>query len=312
MSYIARLHQQVKTKGNAVCVGLDPRWESLPSDVRSRAEGESSERFSIWGAGYREFCLRVIDVVAPLVPVVKPQVAFFEQCGPAGMQALRDVILHARRQGLIVIADAKRGDIGSTAEGYADAWLAGADPEAAPWGADALTVNPYLGADTLEPFVKTAVAREAGLYVLVRTSNPGANRFQDVTNDRGRVFEHVADVVSELSQRSRSEGHIHSDDGGYSSIGAVVGATYPGELVALRQRMTGVPLLIPGYGAQGGTAADVKAALDDQGLGAVVNSSRGIIFAIDRDPYRSRFAPHQWEQAVEQATQDMIADLNNA
>jgi orotidine-5'-phosphate decarboxylase len=310
MSYIARLHRQVKSKGNPVCVGLDPRWESLPADIRGRAERQSPDRFSAWGAAYREFCIRVIDVVAPLVPVVKPQVAFFEQCGPSGMQALREVILHARQQGLIVIADAKRGDIGSTAEGYADAWLAGADPDAAPWGADALTINPYLGADTLEPFVQTSVARQAGLYILVRTSNPGAARFQDIADDRGRLFQHVADVVNELSRRNLEAGGVEAS--GYGSIGAVVGATYPGELVELRRRMPRVPFLIPGYGAQGGSAADVMSAVDADGLGAVVNSSRGILFAIDREPFRSRLQPAQWEAAVEQATRDMIADLNAA
>ncbi len=309
MTYIERLHHRIKLTGNAVCVGLDPRWESLPTEIRDSAESRPLDPPSSWAVAYREFCMRVINVVAPLVPVVKPQVAFFEQCGPAGMLALRDVIRHARQQGLIVIADAKRGDIGSTAEAYADAWLAGEDPDAATWGADALTVNPYLGADTLEPFVKTAVARQAGLYVLVRTSNPGAARFQDVSDAGGTLFQHVADVVTELSSRSRGEGNANLTNGGYGSIGAVVGATYPGELIELRQRMAGVPFLIPGYGAQGGTAADVRAALDKQGLGAVINSSRGIIFAIDREPYRSRFQPHQWEAAVEQATRDMIADL---
>lgn len=309
MTYIARLHQQVREKGNAVVVGLDPRWDSLPADIR---QAGSPEQPSELATAYREFCLRVIDVVAALVPAVKPQVAFFEQCGPAGMLALSAVILHARKQGLIVIADAKRGDIGSTAEAYADAWLAGADPQAAPWGADALTVNPYLGADTLEPFVKTAIAREAGLYVLVRTSNPGAARFQDVADDNGKLFHHVADVVTALSNRSREQGSGDPTDNSYGSIGAVVGATYRDELVELRSRMPGVPFLIPGYGAQGGTAADVQAAFDNQGLGAVINSSRGITFAIDREPYRSQFRPDQWEAAVEQATKEMITDLSQA
>ncbi len=307
MTYVARLHQQIRSKGNAVVVGLDPRWDSLPTNLKSSSDEAASEQTAVLATAYREFCMRVIDVVAPLVPAVKPQVAFFEQCGPAGMLALSAIIKHAREKGLIVIADAKRGDIGSTAEAYADAWLAGEDPHAARWGADALTVNPYLGADTLEPFVKTAIERRAGVYVLVRTSNPGAARFQDVANERGQLFQHVADVVTELAQRS-----LEKADEGYGSIGAVVGATYPGELVELRQRMPGVPFLIPGYGAQGGTAADVAAAFDADGLGAVINSSRGIIFAIEREPYRSQFQPHQWEAAVEQATKDMIADLRRS
>jgi orotidine-5'-phosphate decarboxylase len=218
------------------------------------------------------------------------------------MQALWNIIRHARQQGLIVIADAKRGDIGSTALGYAQAWLAGADPEAAPWGADALTINPYLGTDTLQPFIELARTRGAGLYVLVRTSNPGARDFQDRKTDGRTLFEHVAEVVEHLSTEDR--GHC-----GYGFLGAVAGATYPAELQALRQEMPSVPLLVPGYGSQGGTSADVAGAFDSHGLGALVNSSRGIIFAWERKEFRGQFGPERWEDAVEAATRAMVADL---
>jgi len=302
--YADRLHEAIQSKQTPALVGLDPRFEQLPRSVIEHARQLSRHEDDVAANAFEEFCKRIIDVVAPLVPAVKPQAAFFEQLGPEGVVALRRVIRHARAAGLIVICDAKRGDIGSTAAAYAAAYLAGEDPEAAPFGSDALTVNPYLGADTLEPFVRVCRERNAGLYVLVRTSNPGAASFQDHRESEQRLFEKVADAVEFLSASFANQA-----DGAYGAIGAVVGATYPRELSDLRQRMPSTPLLIPGYGAQGGGAGDVASAFDEQGLGAVINSSRGINFAYTREPYRQQFADHEWEKAVEQATKDMIADL---
>ena len=300
--FAARLTQATLSKQNPVCVGLDPRFDQLPAALReaaSRRAGTESEQIAF---AFEEFCTRVINVVAPLVPVVKPQAAFFEEYGPAGCAALAAVIRKARAAGLVVICDAKRGDIGTTAEAYARGYLAGRDPAAAAWGADALTVNPYLGRDTLEPFVRVAVERGAGIYVLVRTSNPGAGTFQDMQDPNGTLYRRVAVVVEELAKETAKAGI-------YGAVGAVVGATYPRELFELRAAMPHAPLLIPGYGAQGGSSSDLSAAFADDGLGAVVNSSRGIIFAYDRRDYASRFSPDQWEQAIEAATQDMISDL---
>lgn len=298
--YATRLHDSIRRKGNPVCVGLDPRWEQLPSELR-RSAGTAGNHLQ-QAAAFREFCCRIIDVVAPLVPVVKPQSAFFEELGPSGCAALNDVIHHARDAGLIVICDAKRGDIGSTAEAYARGYLAGADRGASIWGADALTVNPYMGDDTLQPFVEVARERGAGIYVLVRTSNPGSRKFQDRRSDGATLYEAVAQVVESLAQESAG-----GED--FGSIGAVVGATYPDELASLRAAMPHAPLLVPGYGSQGGTSADVAAAFTDEGLGAVVNSSRGIIFAHSRQPHCAQFSENQWEEAVLAATRDMIADL---
>lgn len=303
--YITRLHAAIRTKQNPVVVGLDPRWKQLPPDVVAAARLRTSDPAAQQATAFEEFCRRIIDVVAPLVPAVKPQAAFFEELGPDGVAALARVMRYARQQGLLVICDAKRGDIGSTAEAYARGYLAGADADAAAWSADALTVSPYLGRDTLEPFVKVAVERGAGIYVLVRTSNPGAASFQDIADTRGRVFEQVAGVVEELANATRG-------DEPYGAVGAVVGATYPAELAALRKAMPHTPLLIPGYGSQGGTARDVASAFDGEGLGAVINSSRGIIFAYERPEYAGQFGVAGWEQAVEQATRDMIADLQSA
>ncbi|MEZ6053276.1 MAG: orotidine-5'-phosphate decarboxylase [Planctomycetaceae bacterium] len=301
-TYASRLHAKIRETGNAVCVGLDPRLNQLPTAMLPVGFEPSNASWDVSAKLYEEFCCRIVDVVAPLVPVVKPQAAFFEELGPPGTLALANVIRYARAAGLIVICDAKRGDIGSTAEAYARAYLAGEHVDSAVWGADALTVNPYLGTDTLQPFVDIATERGAGLYVLVRTSNPGAGTFQDRMTDGVRLFEHVAGAVEALSVQT-SEGET------YGSIGAVVGATYPEELRQLRDIMPHVPLLVPGYGSQGGSAADVAGAFDAEGLGAVVNSSRGIIFAASQEPYRSQYGPEDWEQAVKAATQAMIEDL---
>jgi orotidine-5'-phosphate decarboxylase len=300
--YTDRLNAAVRAKQTPALVGLDPRLDQLPEAIVAAAQNRSSTADEIAASAFEEFCSRVIDVVAPLVPAVKPQAAFFEQYGPAGCLALQRVIRKARASGLIVICDAKRGDIGSTAQAYAEAYLAGESPDGAIWGADALTVNPYLGRDTLEPFIKVASERGAGIYVLVRTSNPGAATFQDRESDGRKLFQHVAAAVEEFNAETLGET-------GYGIVGAVVGATYPAELTELRQAMPRTPFLVPGYGAQGGGAADVAGGFNKNGLGALVNSSRGINFAYRREPYQSRFEPNAWEQAVEAATRDMIAEF---
>lgn len=303
--YSQRLHDAVARKQTPALVGLDPRYEQLPAEVVTRSSGKLSDPRAAQAASYQEFCERIIDIVSPYVPAVKPQAAFFEECGPAGMSALQAVIRYARKAGLLVICDAKRGDIGSTAEAYARTYLAGDDPEAAPYAADALTVNPYLGIDTLEPFVKRCAEVGGGLYVLVRTSNPESGRYQDRETDGTKLFEGVADDVEALTQPSKSRS-------GYGDIGAVVGATYPAELEALRERMPSTPFLVPGYGSQGGTSADVAGAFDANGHGALVNSSRGIIFAYRRGVLADEFGEGRWEEAVETATKAMIEDLRLA
>jgi orotidine-5'-phosphate decarboxylase len=194
-----RLAGAIDLRGNAVLVGLDPRAGSLPEGLLAESPDVSSPQKT--AAAYTQFCREIIDVVAPLVPAVKPQVAFFEQLGPAGMQSLAEVIAYAREKGLLVILDAKRNDIGSTATAYADGILG--SPEVAPWGADALTVSPYLGGDSLEPFVEVAEDRGCGLFVLVKTSNPGGGHFQDLVADGLPVYRHVGRYVEEMASRSQ-------------------------------------------------------------------------------------------------------------
>jgi orotidine-5'-phosphate decarboxylase len=280
---------------NAVVVGLDPRWDQLPAPLRTTDRPHDP---AARAAAYEQFCRCVIDVVAPLVPVVKPQLAFFEELGPAGSAALYAVIRYARQQKLLVILDGKRNDIGSTAEAYARGYL-GVD---SPWAGDALTVSPYLGDDSLQPFVETARAREAGIFVLVKTSNPGSGQLQDQLCAQQPLYARVARHVQHLAQAT-------ADASGYGAIGAVVGATYPRQLAELRAQMPQAWLLIPGYGAQGAAASDVAAAFDSQGRGAVINSSRAIIFAHARPEYRDTFGAARWQRAVEAATRQMIAEL---
>jgi orotidine-5'-phosphate decarboxylase len=288
-----RLTAAIRAKRTPAVVGLDPRWESLPEVLWHAADETSAGK----AAAYARFCREVIDVVAPLVPAVKPQVAFFEELGPLGLTSLATVIAYARQRGLLVIVDAKRNDIGSTAAAYAAAYFG----REAAWPADALTVSPYLGDDSLAPFVKTAREDGGGLFVLVKTSNPGGGQLQDLVSEGKPLFRHVAAHVERLASED-------APASGYGSVGAVVGATYPEQLAELRAAMPHAWLLIPGYGSQGATAKDVATGFDASGLGAVVNNSRGIIFAYQRKEYAS-FGPDRWQAAVETATKDMIDAL---
>lgn len=267
-TFTDRLAEAVRRKG-PLCVGIDPRLESLPKSLRDKPPAEAFEAFG----------LRVLDLVAPFAGVVKPQAAFFEQFGPAGFAAMGSILKLAKELGFVTILDAKRGDIASTATAYAEAAFGPT------WDADSLTVNPYLGADAVEPFITTARASGRGIFVLVRTSNPGAGLFQDLVCDGRPVYRHVAEAVVKWNAN-------HGD------VGAVVGATHPAELRELRAAMPGVWLLVPGYGAQGGTAADVKAAYPH----AIVNSSRGVTF-----PFKPDDA--DWEAKIVAAAKKAQAEL---
>ena len=297
LSFPDRLEQAVRERGNPVLVGLDPRADMLPDGILPSGEPHSPDRVA---EAYGEFCRGVIDVVAPLVPAVKPQMAFFEQIGPPAMAVLADVVSYAQAKGLLVILDGKRNDIGSTATAYAQGLL-GAEGQSV-WGGDALTVSPYLGDDSLEPFVDVAEQRGSGIFVLVKTSNPGGKTFQDLVADGRPLYRHVGAYVEQLAKKTAGQC-------GYGAVGAVVGATYPQQLTELREEMPHTWFLVPGFGSQGGTAADVAGAFDKNGLGAVVNNSRGIIFAHSRSPYKERFGPSHWQEAVEAATLDMIEQL---
>jgi len=292
LPFSLRLASAIKARRSAACIGLDPRRDLLPPILGAATAFDPKDLAVI----FARFCCEVIDVVAPLVPIVKPQLACFEVLGPHGMTALGEVILHARSRKLLVLADGKRGDIGSTAEAYAEGWLSGC------WGADALTVNPYLGLDSLEPFVTTATERNAGVFVLVKTSNPGSKDFQDLTADGTPLYRHVAAGVERLADRT-------ANGDTYGAVGAVVGATWPRQLDELRGAMPHTWILVPGFGKQGGRAADVRGAFHADGLGALVVSARDIIFAHGRPDMNAGLGEGQWQTAVDRACRDMIARL---
>jgi len=307
-----RLIAAIEKKGTPACVGIDPVYELIPSEIRRCAKEQCA-------AGARAACVmafheEIIGIVAPYVPIVKPQVAFYELMGAAGMAAYADVLRRAGEKGLLVIGDVKRGDIGSTAEAYAAAHLgeiscAGAGPCACPhdqlFVADAITVNPYLGSDGVQPFIEAARQSGRGIFVLVKTSNKSSGEFQDLVTGDAELFAKVARKVDEWGRQAGLIGKR-----GYSCVGAVVGATYPEQAARLRKLMPAAYFLVPGYGAQGGSAKDVAPCFNADGLGAIVNSARGIIYAWTRSPYKERFGEARWREAVEAAVKDMVADLN--
>jgi len=247
------------------------------------------------------FCSSIVDRVADRVAIVKPQIAFFEQLGWAGMRALSSVMARARSAGLLVLVDAKRGDIGSTAEGYANAFFG----EGAPFEADALTLNPYMGLDTLEPFALAAERAAAGLFVLAKTSNPGSGDLQDLLVEGAPVYERVAESLVPLAER------LAGPETGWSSLGVVVGATWPEQHDAVRKHLPKALFLVPGYGAQGGAAVDAVRGFSSgpNGLeGGIVNSSRGILFPPGGDTADVKV----WEAAVDEALDRSIGELGEA
>ena len=276
-----RLIDACRAKGAPVCVGLDPVLKRLP-DAIDRADPV---------AAIQSFCLGVIDAVADIVPAVKPQSACFERYGAPGVAAYHKVVKHAKDAGLIVVGDAKRGDIGTSSAHYAAGLLA------EPNGCDSLTVNGYLGADGLEPFHEVAAEQGKGLFVLVRTSNPGGDAIQSLELKDGRtVSEAVGDVVAQL-------GSSCVGDCGYSNVGMVVGATKPTDAIKLRQRYPQQIFLVPGFGAQGGGAEDVKACFKPDGTGALVTASRSVIYASDASDVA-------WKQPVATAARDLVDQVS--
>jgi orotidine-5'-phosphate decarboxylase len=259
----------------------------LPKSIRDAlGDAPPEERVAV---GFWEYGRKVLELVRPFAGVVKPQAAFFEQAGPKCFSTLQLLVREAKLMGFVTILDAKRGDIASTATAYAEAAFGPT------WDADSLTVNPYLGRDAVEPFLTAAKAANRGVFVLVRTSNPGAGLFQDLVCDGKPVYRHVAAAVA--SWNASTVGAC-----GLGDVGAVVGATHPAELRELRAALPDVWFLVPGYGAQGGTAADVKAAYRPDGLGAVVNSSRGVTFPFHPDD-------PNWEAKVVAAAEKAAAEL---
>jgi orotidine-5'-phosphate decarboxylase len=289
-NFATRLWEAVDQKNNAAMVGLDPRPDHFPEPFRSRAQQGGSEAASAMVQYHRE----LLDVLAPKVPVIKPQAAFFEAMGMDGYNAMLDAVAYTKEKGMLVVLDAKRGDIGSTSTAYAEAYFSGT---ACP-PADALTINPYLGEDACQPFLEVAKKHGAGLFILVKTSNPGAGLFQD--HGTPPLADRVAEAVHRWGQTDLEA------SGNWSSVGAVVGATRPAELEHFRKLMPNTPLLLPGFGFQGGSADGLQAAFNQQGHGGIVNSSRGILWAHEREDLQHL---SNWQGRVDTAVDEMIAAL---
>lgn len=301
-NFADRLIGAIKQKGNPCVIGLDPRLELFPkalfNDTDDLTPDEKIEDSLFdWGS-------TVIDAISDIVPAIKIQSAFFEQYGVPGIWAMKRLISYAKDQGLLVILDAKRNDIGSTAEAYANAYIGKTkifEEEKATFGADALTVSPFLGKDTLLPFVNVCKKNGTGIFVLVKTSNAGSGDFQDVKNSDGvAMCETFAKIVDEIGKDTIGEN-------GYSSIGAVVGATYPEEAKKLRALMPKSIILVPGYGAQGGSASDTLPCFNNDKLGAIINSSRGITFNGDV----TEMLREEYGNAIRANTEKMIADISS-
>ena len=300
-----RLNSQIKEKGSAICVGLDPRLEQIPEFIKEKHFGHHKNALTAAAESIVEFNKGIIDTVADLVPVIKPQIAFYEQYGYEGIRAFEETLWYARDKGLLTIADIKRGDIGSTAEAYAKAFLGKVhlfEHEVFSFDADAVTIAPYMGFDGVKPFLIEARKHGKGVFILVKTSNPSSGDVQDLQmEDKNTVYEIMAQYLE-------SWGADEIGEGGYSFVGAVVGATFPEQAKKLRQFMPQNIFLVPGYGAQGGTVQDVKSSFNDDGLGAIINSSRGIIYAWEQS---DQFTERDYAQAARAAVLQMKDELKN-
>ena len=302
---IDQLIANIKKTNAPIVVGLDPMMKFIPEQIQKAAFAEYGETLKGAAEAIWQYNKGIVDAVADLIPAVKPQIAMYEQFGIEGLKAYDKTVKYCQEKGLVVIGDAKRGDIGSTSAAYATAHLGKVkvgSKEYSAFNTEFLTVNPYLGTDGVKPFVDVCKAENKGIFVLVKTSNPSSGELQDKLVDGRPVYELVADKVVEWGADCM--------DGAYSNVGAVVGATYPEMSAILRKLMPKTYFLVPGYGAQGGTAKDLKACFNEDGLGAIVNSSRGIIAAYRQEKY-AKFGAEHFAEASRQAVVDMVADINS-
>ena len=304
-----RLFDAVKSKKTSLVVGLDPVYSRLPSAIRSHREMNDEFDANAAVDAIFDFCTQTMRIIAPMVPAVKINIAFFEKYLWEGLETYYSLISEADDLGLEIIGDVKRGDIGHTAELYAAAHLenpelAGLEDTLAP---DAITVNGYTGADGIEPFANMADKQGKGLFVLVRTSNPSAAEVQDFADAEGqKMYEKLAEVVGRIANKTERIGNS-----GYSNVGMVVGGTAPDVTTVLRQKYDKVWFLVPGYGSQGASAADCVRFCKPDGTGALINASRSIIYAYEKPKYKEQFGD-DWKRCIEQAVIDAKVDLANA
>ena len=303
---INKLVDKIKKQNAPVVVGLDPMMKFVPKHLQDAAFKEYGETLEGAAEAIWQFNKAIIDNIYDIVPAVKPQVAMYEQFGIPGMIAFKKTVDYCHEKDMVVIGDVKRGDIGSTSEAYAVAHLGKVkvgNKEIAAFDEDFATVNPYLGSDGINPFLKVCKEEKKGIFILVKTSNPSSGEFQDRLIDGRPLYEHVGEKVNEWAMQCMG------DD--YSYVGAVVGATYPEMGKVLRKVMPKSFILVLGYGAQGGKAEDLVHFFNEDGLGAIVNSSRGIIAAYAKEEY-AKFGEANFADASRQAAIDMINDINGA
>ena len=302
---IRQLIEKIQKTKAPICVGLDPMLSYVPEHIQAAAFEQYGETLEGAAEAIWQFNKEIVDHTFDLIPAVKPQIAMYEQFGIEGLKVYKRTVDYCKEKGLVVIGDAKRGDIGSTSAAYATGHIGSVQVGSKTYSGfdtDFLTVNPYLGTDGVKPFVDVCNSHDRGLFVLVKTSNPSSGEFQDRLSDGRPLYEWVAEKVVEWGNASM--------DGDYSNVGAVVGAPYPEMSRILRNLMPHTYFLVPGYGAQGGTAEDLKHCFNKDGLGAVVNSSRGIIAAYKQEKYK-KFGTEHFAEASRQAVMDMVADINS-
>ena len=305
---ISKLISAIKEKNAPIVVGLDPQLPFVPEQILDKYYNQLGFSLEAVAEAIYEYNVGIMDACADLIPAVKPQIAMYEQFGVPGVAAYKRTVDYAHKKGLVVIGDIKRGDIGSTSGAYALGHIGTVDlgeKTFCPFDEDIVTVNPYLGSDGVKPFIDVCNQNNRGIFVLVKTSNPSSGEFQDRIisdeKDSGRpLYEIVAEKVAEWG--------LDSMDGDYSNVGAVVGATYPEMGIALRKLMPKAYILVPGYGAQGGSGKDLKGIFNEDGLGAIVNSSRGIIAAYKNEKYAS-FGATGYADASRAAVEDMLQDI---
>ena len=302
---ISRLIKKIQETNAPVCVGLDPNLSFVPEHIKKEAFEKFGETPEGAGEEILNFNKGIVDATYDLIPAVKPQIAMYEQFGIPGLKAFKDTVDYCHEKGLLVIGDIKRGDIGNTSASYAKAHIGEIEIGSgrfSPFNEDFCTVNPYLGSDGVQPFTDVCNENDRGIFVLVKTSNKSSGELQDLNASGKTIYETVAEYVEKWGQTSM--------DGDYSNIGAVVGATYPEMGQELRKIMPHAYILVPGYGAQGGKAEDLKGFFNKDGLGAIVNSSRGIIAAYTKEPYSDRFGAENFADAAREAVKDMVRDIN--
>lgn len=303
---INKLVEKIKKTNAPIVVGLDPMLSYIPQHVQDKAFAEYGETLEGAAQAIWQFNKEIVDATWDLIPAVKPQIAMYEQFGLPGLAAFKKTVDYCHEKGLVVIGDIKRGDIGSTSEAYAVGHLGKVQVGSKAYygfDEDFVTVNPYLGSDGVKPFIKVCKEEKKGLFILVKTSNPSSGEFQDQLVNGRPLYELVGEKVARWGEEHMGEK--------YSYIGAVVGATYPEMGKVLRKLMPKTFILVPGYGAQGGKGADLVHFFNEDGLGAIVNSSRGIIAAYKQEAY-SRFGEESFADASRQAVIDMTADINGA